>query len=331
MKKIILFTIIAIIVGSFILIPNYLSESKNIIPIEVTIKKGTSLQNVAKTLQEEGVIRSSLWFRYMGRDAARNIKPGNYIIESNSDIDQILEILQKGTIDEQIVVTFPEGYTLYQMGEELERAGLTTVDEFIAETENYFQENNKDYDTSQLYYNMEGYLFPDTYFFTEKQTTKDIVATLARTMDEIFSEEYENRAKKLGYTQHQVLTIASLIEREAFNDAERSTIAGVINNRLEISMPLQIDATVIYGKGKGKEHQTRVLISDTKMQNPFNTYVINGLPPGPIASPGKKSIEAALYPEEHEYIFYVMSDNGHAFSKTYDEFLVNKEKYLNNR
>jgi len=328
MKKLILIITVLLIVGAFMLLPNYLSESKNILPVEVTIKKGTSLSNVGKELQEEGIIISSLWFRYKGRNVAINIKPGNYIIEPNSDVEEILQIFQKGIQEEQIVVTFPEGYTLYQIGEELEKAGLVSIDEFIKETENYFIEQKYDFDTSELYYSMEGYLFPDTYFFTKQQSVQDIVKTLAKTMDLVLTEDYKNKAKELGYSIHQILTIASIIERESFNNEERAVIAGVIENRLEAGMPLQIDATVIYGIGKGKEHMTRVLNVDLKKENPYNTYINTGLPPGPIASPGKKSIEAALYPEDNDYFYYVMGENGHVFSKTYEEFLVNKSRYL---
>lgn len=135
--------------------------------------------------------------------------------------------------------------------------------------------------------------------------------------------------EELNLTKNEVLTIASLIERESYNDEEREIVSGVIYNRLNLPMELQIDATVIYGKGEGKEHMTRVLYSDLKEDNPYNTYRNQGLPPGPIASPGKNSIHAALYPEDHNYLFYVLSENhdGHVFAETYEEHLVNERAY----
>jgi UPF0755 protein len=159
---------------------------------------------------------------------------------------------------------------------------------------------------------------------------EDIVNQLARTMDNVFTEEYTKKARELGFSKHEVLTIASLIEREAKHNDERATIGGVIYNRLKKDMLLQIDATVIYGMGKGKEHKT-VYQSELDKPGPFNTYTEKGLPPGPIASPGKESIEAALYPEEHNYLYYVLrpEENEHVFNETYNEHLKDRAKYLN--
>lgn len=190
--------------------------------------------------------------------------------------------------------------------------------------------DNCDFDTTDLFFKLEGYLYPDTYYFTKNQTVDDIVNQLARTMDNVFTEEYTKKARELGFSKHEVLTIASLIEREAKHNDERATIGGVIYNRLKKDMLLQIDATVIYGMGKGKEHKT-VYQSELDKPGPFNTYTEKGLPPGPIASPGKESIEAALYPEEHNYLYYVLrpEENEHVFNETYNEHLKDRAKYLN--
>ncbi|WFA09473.1 endolytic transglycosylase MltG [Tissierella sp. Yu-01] len=320
------FIIISVILISFI--PNYLSESDNKEPVEIIVSKGTTLTTVADDLYEKGVIRSRLWFRYNGQDIARNIKPGAYTIEPNIDIEDIYNVLQQGEQENHIKLTFPEGFILYQFAERVAESGFGTVEEFINATDKYLVENGYDFDTTNLYFNMEGYLFPDTYFFNKGQSVDEIVATLASTMNNsIFTDEYRSRAKELDLTLHEVLTIASLIEREAYNDEERANISGVIYNRLEINMPLQIDATVIYGIGEGKEHMTRVLYEDLETDNPYNTYKNTGLPPGPIASPGKNSIHAALYPEDHDYFYYVLGENGHVFSKTYSEHLNNVNKY----
>ena len=159
----------------------------------------------------------------------------------------------------------------------------------------------------------------------------DIVNELTQTMDNVFTEQYIKRAKELGISKHEVLTIASLIEREAKHDGERATISGVIHNRLKKNMSLQIDATIIYSEGKGKKHKDVIYKSELNKPSPFNTYTETGLPPGPIASPGKESIKAALYPEEHNYLYYVLSpkEDGHVFNETYDAHLMDRAKYIN--
>ena len=144
----------------------------------------------------------------------------------------------------------------------------------------------------------------------------------------VFTDKYKARAKELGLDVNQVVTIASLIEREAANDKERSRIAGVIYNRLKIGMPLQVDAAVIYAVTKGQKNIETVYYDTLKVESKYNTYLNKGIPPGPIASPGKPSIEAALYPEKHDYLYYVANGNAHVFSKTYEEHLENVKKYI---
>lgn len=331
MKKLSIFIVVVLLftIGLINYLPGYLSESTNMELVEIVISGGSTLSDVAEDLYNNGIIRSNLWFRYKGRDIAHNIKPGTYTIEPNSNIEEIYEIIQQGEQEEQIKVTFPEGFTLYQFAEKIEEKGLGSAEEFINATNEYYYSKNYDFDTTDLYFNMEGYLFPDTYLFTRDQSMEDIVTILVSTMENVFTEEYNNRSKELNLTRHQVLTIASLIEREAYNDEERAAISGVIYNRLKVDMPLQIDATVIYGKGEGKEHMTRVLYKDLEIDNPFNTYKNSGLLPGPIASPGKNSIYAALYREDHDYFYYVLGDNGHVFSRTFDEHKQNVSKYIN--
>lgn len=329
MKKILIFIMILgiMVIGAISFLPEYLSQGMNNEVVNIIIPRGATLSTVAEELHDNGVIRSKLWFRYKGQDIARYIKPGNYEIQSGLEIYDIFEIIQKGEQEEQIAVTFPEGFILYQFAQRIEESGLGTADEFIEATNEYFISKGYTFDTSNLYFNMEGYLFPDTYYFTKNQSMDQIVSKLASTMEDVFTDQYKSRAEELGLSLHDVLTIASLIEREAYSDAERAKVSGVIYNRLDIGMLLQIDATVIYGLGEGKEHMTRVLYADLEKDNPYNTYKNTGFPPGPIASPGRNSIEAALYPENHDYFYYVLGDNGHVFSKTYDEHLRNVSKY----
>lgn len=331
MKKTILILFLLILiagVGGFFLAPGYLDSTYNTESVELVVDKGDSLYSVAEKLYEENVIKSRLWFRYKGEEMAGRIKPGKYSIEEGSKLEDVFETIQQGEKEVPVVVTFPEGYILYQFAEKIQEVGFGTIEEFIEETENYYGQNYTEvYDNKQLYFSLEGYVFPETYHFSKKQTMAQIVEQLVNTTDEIWDEQMVLKREELGMTRHEIMTLASLVEREAYNDEEREIISGVIYNRIKIGMPLQIDATVIYGIGKGKEHMTRVLYADLEKENPFNTYRNQGIPPGPIASPGKNSINAALNPQTHNYYYYVMGENGHVFAETYDEHLKNVEKY----
>ncbi|HLR21625.1 MAG TPA: endolytic transglycosylase MltG [Tissierellaceae bacterium] len=329
MKKKLTVILIFIMLGLVVLIflPNYFSNTQNDEKVKFVVNNGDNLTTVSQKLYNKGVIRSKYWFKYKGSDIAAKLKPGEYAIPANTDIEEIYEILKKGGEEESVAITFPEGLTLYEFAQRVEEKGISTSDEFIDATNKYFKENSYDFNNDDNYFNMEGYLFPDTYNFGKDQTIDEIVEKLVDTMDKVFTEDDLAQMKELDLNKHKILTIASLIEREAENDEERQDISGVIYNRLKEDMPLQIDATVIYGKGEGREHTTRVLYSDLEKDNPYNTYKNEGLTPGPIASPGKESIHAALYPKEHDYLFYVLGEDGHVFAETYDEHAKNVEAY----
>ncbi|AKL93561.1 aminodeoxychorismate lyase PabC [Clostridium aceticum] len=324
-----LFILIMLSFGTYYYLPSYLSTTSNTATIEITVPEGASLNYVADLLYKEGVIKSKLWFKYQSQQEGidRNIKPGSYTLHPNIDFEEIFSLLQKGTLEKPIIVTIPEGFTLYQIAKRTEAVGLGTAEEFIEATKQYFDRKEYNFDTEKVFYEMEGYLYPDTYYFSEKQTVSDVVNTLAKTMEAVFTEEYLKQADEMNLSVHEVLTIASLIEREAYHDQERAAISGVIYNRLKRNMLLQIDATVIYGIGKGQEHISRVLYAHLEDPSPFNTYRTQGLPPGPIAAPSKASIHAALYPEDHDYLYYVLGEGGHVFSKTYREHEINVANY----
>ncbi len=310
-------------------IPDYLSTGANEETVTVVIDDGDSLRTVANTLHDEGVIRNRYWFRRQAAEEGvdRSIRPGTYEIPPKESFPEIFEILQVGEQRESVAVTFPEGLTLYQMGERVENSGLATAEEFIEATEEYYQNQGLSFDSEPLFFTMEGYLFPDTYHFDEDQTAMEIVEIMANGMNQIFSAEDYEKMEERGLTLHEILTKASLIERETAFDEESDLIAGVIENRLNREMRLQIDASVIYAVGEGKEHITRVLYEHLEVDNPYNTYRFPGLPPGPIAAPGESSIRAAMEPAEHNYLFYVVGEEGHVFAETYDEHLENVAAY----
>ncbi|ABR46289.1 aminodeoxychorismate lyase [Alkaliphilus metalliredigens QYMF] len=331
MKKWICTLCIVLLLGlvSLFFLPSYLSMAANTQDVEITIPQGASLYQVSERLYDEGVIRSRLWFRYQGKisQADRNIRPGAYTFSPDTDLEEIFTLLQKGVPEQPVIMTIPEGFTLYEIAQRVESLGFGLAEEFIKATQDYFKSRDYSFDTSELYFEMEGYLYPDTYHLKKNQDMKAIVHSLVSPIDAFFSEEYIKRAEELGLSLHEVLTIASIIEREAYHDEERATVSGVIFNRLGIRMSLQIDATVIYGLGEGKEHRNRVLYADLETPNPFNTYMNTGIPPGPIAAPSKASIHATLYPEDHSYLYYVLGEGGHVFSETYQEHLKHVDAY----
>ncbi|MDW7678679.1 MAG: endolytic transglycosylase MltG [Bacillota bacterium] len=327
-----LMVIFSLAAGAFILAPPLLSRTVHDEPVEITVESGDSLHRVSERLKDEGVIRSALWFRRKGQENGidRLIKPGTLVIDPGSDIDDVFALL---TVDrqqrEQVRVTFPEGFTLYQMAQRLEEQEIVTAEAFLEAVRRFYEAGDYPFDPEGLYFPLEGYLFPDTYFFELDTTADDIVRVMAQQMEKVLTPEWRQRAEERGLSLHELLTLASLVEKEAFGDFERPTIAGVVYNRLEIDMLLQFCSSVIYGLDDGQELANRLLYRDLEERHPFNTYQFKGLPPGPIANPGRSSIEAALYPEDNDYLYFVVGDGGHNFSREYRDHLQNVEAYRN--
>jgi len=292
------------------------------------VKQGDSINKIAEYLLNKKVIRSKSFFLYYAKIKGfdRNIMVGNYIISTNKDLYFLFKKLTSGKSDFAIV-TIPEGYNLYQIAKKLEEKGLIKKEDLLNAKISDFDKEGLIQLDKNAYYELEGYLYPDTYYIPYNLTSKEKI----NIMFERFINKYKpflKRQKELNLSLREVVTIASLIEKESYNDEERRRISGVIYNRLQRNMPLQIDATVIYAITKGEKHINRLYYKDYKFESPYNTYKIIGLPPGPIASPGIKSIEAALNPEKHQYLYYVFSGNGHVFSKTYEEHIKNVHKYI---
>ncbi len=300
--------------------------------IIIEIPAGANTDIIAALLEREGLIQNELAFRYYVRskDLGGGFIAGKYQLSPAMSVESITSKIQAGdTYAETAWFTIPEGYTIEQIAARLDEEGLADEEIFlnlaadpspaILETFPYLQ----DLDASKLNYLLEGYLFPDTYEIFTDASEEDIIKLMLKTMANILGEESSKRAEELNLTLHEVLTIASLVEREAAVDHERDSIAGVIHNRIAIGMRLQIDATIQYILGETKEFLT---FADLEIPSPYNTYRNDGLPPGPIAASGKSSIEAALYPEDNEYFYYNYKYDGtgeHYFSYTYQEHLQN--------
>ena len=329
---VLLLMLVTLVAGALVLGPPLLSRTTHGETTEITVESGDSLHRVSERLKEEGIIRSAYWFRRRGREEGidRLIKPGTLAIEPGLDIEDIFALL---VVDrqqrEQVRITFPEGFTLYQMGRRLEEQEMVTVEEFLAAAQAYHQAGDYDFDTEDLYFPLEGYLFPDTYLFEQDATAQDIVRVMAAKMESVVTQEWRQQGEAMGLSLHELLTMASLVEKEAFGDFERPTIAGVVYNRLDTDMLLQFCSSVIYGLDDGRELANRLLYRDLEELHPFNTYQFKGLPPGPIANPGRASIEAVLYPETHDYYYFVVGEGGHNFSREYRDHLQNVEAYRN--
>ena len=298
--------------------------------VHVTIPQGASTKEIAEILKEKGLIDSVSLFRINSRMDGYDgsYQQGDYLIMTGTSEEEIMKILKSGAVYVgEVRVMIPEGYTVEQIAEKMEQEGLVTKEEFmdVAENEQFDYEFIIHGDNKMQ--RLEGYLFPATYQFEKDITASEIIDKMLQR----FALSYETIKKnnKTMYSNEEILIIASIVEKEIQVAEERAIAAGVINNRLDIDMMLQIDATVLYALSTTKEVVTT---EDTKVSSPYNMYNNYGLPPGAICNPGDAAIEAALNPASHKYIYYVVKERGsgeHVFTETYDEFLEAKRAYQN--
>ncbi|MEA1961865.1 MAG: endolytic transglycosylase MltG [Bacillota bacterium] len=293
--------------------------------IEVQIPENSSARQVAAILLEKNLIKSERAFLSYSRSKGLDsqLKAGDFRLRRSQSLEQIVEELTRGQI-QSITLTIPEGYTVEQIG------GLL-LENKICTDEEWEKAIQFDYDYNFLTTNaqnsrrLEGFLFPDTYAVDELTKAQQIIETMLDRFENVWEQELADQAEAKGITVQEAVTIASLIEREAMVAEERSIISGVIQNRLAIGMPLQLDATVLYSLGR---HQEVVSYADLEVESPYNTYLNPGLPPGSIACPGMASLQAALNPQEHDYFYYVSrGDGSHEFTRTYAEHNQARRKY----
>lgn len=298
----------------------------------VEIPSGANTENIADILENENLIQNQLIFRIFVRryNLGHGFIAGKYNLSPAMSLSEIVFKMQSGDVyTETAWFTIPEGYTVEQIAARLDNEGFADKEKVLNLARNPSQEILENFpflreiDDPDINYLLEGYLFPDTYEIYTDAGEEEIITMMLRRLDNLINESSKIRASELGFTLHEILTIASMVEREAVVDHERSRIAGVIYNRLEIGQLLQIDATIQYILGETKESLT---YADLEIPSPYNTYLNTGLPPGPIAAPGELSIEAALYPEDTDYFYYNFKYDGtdeHFFSYTYEEHLRN--------
>lgn len=292
----------------------------------VEIPSGFSSAQVAVLLQEKGLVRDARVFRYYlaYHKVSNRLQAGKYRFVRGMTLDEITRDLVEGNVyRETVKVTVPEGFRVEQIAERLEEAGLGSRERYLALIREHdfgeFPFVRDIPEDAPLKYRLEGYLFPDTYEFDKEADEVTVLTAMLERFAREWTPQRQERLRELGISVHQWVTMASLVEREAKVDAERPIIAGVIWNRLKENWLLQIDATVQYIFGTPKE---RLTYRDLEMDDPYNTYLYEGLPPGPIGAPGTRSLEAVLYPQEYDYFFYVTKKDGtdeHYFAKTHSE------------
>jgi UPF0755 protein len=287
--------------------------------VTVLIPPGTGAAQASSLLQKRGVIHSArvfLWYARWRGDASR-IKAGEYHLSPDMTAAQILDRLMRGGSDaDDRTVTIPEGFTLAQIADALyEKGVIADRKAFLRIVRSRKPPLNAPFPLPKV--GLEGYLYPETYRFLPRSKPQGVAQAMLDAFTKEFYEPNREAVAGSGYSLHEIVTIASLIEREAEVPQDRARVAGVIVNRLKKKMRLDIDATVLYALG---HHKDRVLYKDLQVNSPYNTYRRAGLPPGPIASPGKASLEAALNPERHDYLYYVAAPDGsHVFTRTYAE------------
>lgn len=303
--------------------------------VRLVIPAGTGSAGIARLLEEHGLIRDARVFRYylLYKQEGSRFQAGEYAMRPGMELDEIIAKMNSGDIvkEEMIRFTIPEGFTVLQIADRLSELEQFDRETFLALADSKEALPGAKWaaeipDEPGLRHRLEGYLFPETYEMKKDSTTKDIVQRMASQLDRKLAElpsDWPDRLEQLKLSFHEMMTVASLIEREVVDDEERPLVASVIYNRMKIAMKLQIDATVQYAFDTPKE---RLFEKDLQVDSPYNTYRIGGLPPGPIAAPSLKSIRAALYPAESDYLFYVTKNDGtpkHAFARTYNEHLKN--------
>jgi peptidoglycan lytic transglycosylase G len=278
----------------------------------VVIRAGDGFSGTAGRLADAGLNPHPFKFAALARLKGydKRVRAGEYDLSRTMTPLQILEALIRGK-DKLYRITVPEGYNLKQIAAAVARAGFGSEKDFLRAAEDKDRVAGYAVDGPTL----EGYLFPDTYYFPRWAGPEQIIDRMVRRFQEIFTEEWRQRARAMGLTRHQVVTLASIIEKETGAAAERPLISSVFHNRMARGMRLETDPTVIYGIPDFDGNLTRKHLATP---TPYNTYKIRGLPPGPIASPGSAALSAALYPADTRFLYFVSKrDTTHQFSTNF--------------
>jgi len=308
-------TVILFVIGvSFFLYLKSLNQAPESFPTNepITIESGSNIRLITETLQQKNVVKSDalLYYTLVFFYDPTTIKASTYIFNQPFSTFEIAKQLTIGDFDTNLVrFTHYEGESVVKLAKR--------ASEILP---------NFNYDTFVLNATpLEGELFPETYFIPENYSDKELIILMQKTFNEK-TAPLEERIKTSQYSQNEILTLASILEREANTPESKKIVSGILQNRLTINMPLQVDATMEYILNKPLQE---LAPEDLNIESPYNTYLNVGLPPTPIGNPGTESIEAVLEPIESEYLFYITGEDGNFYySKTYEEHLENIEKYL---
>lgn len=281
------------------------------------VEKGQTAKDIALNLKQKGIIKKT-WPILLGYRIflpPQSLKAGEYAITIPDSPKNILHILCEGSVYLHSI-TIPEGLIIQEIADLLDTAGFAAKQDFLESAADVSLISSLDGDATTL----EGYLFPETFRFAKGTTAKEIVAAMVYQFKQVFTREWMERAAELGMSIRDVVTIASLIEKETSLREEKKLVSAVYHNRLRIGMKLDCDPTIIYALKLEGRFKDRLRTKDLEYDTPFNTYLYPGLPPGPIANPGKDSLEAALYPASEKFLYFVSKNDGsHHFSETFRE------------
>ncbi|MCD6451173.1 MAG: endolytic transglycosylase MltG [Acidobacteria bacterium] len=281
------------------------------------IPYGSSGEKVSLLLYEKGFILHPVFFKFLLRAGGREkgIKAGEYFISRGSSLIDIYEKLMRGKVYLR-QVTIPEGKDIFEIARIFEEKGFFPASEFLSAC----RDTKPIADLAPGAKTVEGYLFPDTYQLSHGTPPREIIRLMVENLKRVLTPELKKRAKELGLSIHQLITLASLIEKETSTPDERPLISAVFHRRLKRGMLLQCDPTLIYALKLAGRYDGNIRRRDLRFESPYNTYIHPGLPPGPVANPGKDSIIAALYPADVPYLYFVSMNNGrHYFSRTLAE------------
>lgn len=339
MKKIIAVLLVIIIAaGAYMFFNNYVQENLKAVDIydenkiSVEIPSGSTTVDIAEILLENNLIRNTKVFKYYAEKSGADskLKAGTYVLSKSMDADELLEsLINGGTSGNTLNITIIEGLTLEEAASSIaEQTGLD-YEKIVTLMKDgqYFKEDFTFLKDNPDITNLQGFLMPDTYNIYKSASEEDVVRTLLEQFDGFYSDEIKPRLENAKLDFEDTMILASIVEKEALLDEERDEVAAVFLNRLDINMKLQSCATVNYAHGEWKE---RLTYDDIAIDSPYNTYVVEGLPPTAINSPGKSSIKAVLEPADVDYLFFVAKGDGsHYFSKSYDQHIEAANEYLN--
>lgn len=297
------------------------------------VREGQSASEVGRQLERQGLIRSALVFRVIvqTRGVESRIGRGVYVLRATMTTSQIVDVLVAGAMAPGRRMTVPEGWRAIQVARLLERIGAVKASEFMAVVADPGRIAPY-HDLLENAPSLEGYLFPDSYELDTNPSAEAIAKRMVQEFDRRFTLELRRKAKALGLSLQQAVTLASIVEREAMLPEERRLISGVFHNRLRAGMPLQADPTVQYALASrdldaaaAYDYWKQELTpDDLAVNSPYNTYLYRGLPPGPVCAPGLESLVAAVEPAQTDYLYFVArGDGGHAFARTLEEHLAN--------